>query len=194
MLLVRWFFGLLTVGVIIGGPVGFAAYRNANFRCFRAVEPGVLYRSGQMSQAGLERVLNDYGVRTVITLRDPAVSGKEPDWGEEEFCRKLDVKYIRIAPKRWGSLEGGPAPADAGVQTFLQVMDDPKNYPVLVHCFAGIHRTGAYVAVYRMEFEHWPNDRALDELRAGGYRNLDDEADVLGYLERYRPRRSPPTK
>jgi protein tyrosine/serine phosphatase len=194
MLIVRWFFGLLTVGVIVGGPIGYAAYRNANFRCFRVVEPGILYRSGQMSQAGLERVLNDYGIRTVVTLRDPSVSGKEPDWGEEEFCRKLDITYIRIAPKRWGSPDGGPAPADAGVQTFLQVMDNPKNYPVLVHCFAGIHRTGAYIAVYRMEFEHCSNDRAIDELRAGGYRNLDDEADVLGYLQNYRPRRSPPAK
>jgi protein tyrosine/serine phosphatase len=67
-------------------------------------------------------------------------------------------------------------------------MDDPANFPVLVHCFAGIHRTGAYVAVYRMEHDRWTNAEALDELRAFGYRNLDDEWDVLGYLEQYRPR------
>ena len=67
-------------------------------------------------------------------------------------------------------------------------MDDPANYPVLVHCFAGIHRTGAYMAVYRMEIDRWDNDAALDELRACGYRHLDDEWDVLGYLESYRPR------
>jgi protein tyrosine/serine phosphatase len=53
---------------------------------------------------------------------------------------------------------------------------------------AGIHRTGACVAIYRMEFDHWDNAAALDELRAGGYRHLDDEEDVLGYLENYRPR------
>jgi tyrosine-protein phosphatase SIW14 len=187
MSILRWCFGLLTLGVIVGGPVGYAAYRSANYRSFRAVEPGVLYRSGQMSQSGLERVLTDYGIRTVITLRDPAVSGKEPDWGEEEFCQKRDVKYIRIAPQHWWSADGGPAPADAGVQTFLHVMDDAANRPVLIHCFAGVHRTGAYLAVYRMEFEHWSNERAIEELRAT-YSNLDNEADVRGYLENYRPR------
>ena len=41
------------------------------------------------------------------------------------------------------------------------VMADPGNYPVLVHCFAGIHRTGAYCAVYRMEFERWDNADAM---------------------------------
>jgi protein tyrosine/serine phosphatase len=187
MSIVRWCFGLLTVGAIVGGPLGYAAYRNANYRCFRAVEPGVLYRSGQLSQSGLERVLTDYGIRTVITLRDPSVSGKEPDWGEEEFCQKRDVKYIRIPPQRWSSPGGGPALADAGVQTFLRVMDDAANRPVLIHCFAGVHRTGAYLAVYRMEFEHWSNERAIEELRAT-YSNLDNEADVRGYLEHYRPR------
>ena len=44
------------------------------------------------------------------------------------------------------------------------------------------------VAVYRMELEHWTNDEALNELRTCGYRNLDDEWDVLSYLECYRPR------
>ncbi len=35
---------LLTVAILIGGPSAYAAYRNANFRNFRVVEPGVLYR------------------------------------------------------------------------------------------------------------------------------------------------------
>jgi tyrosine-protein phosphatase SIW14 len=67
-------------------------------------------------------------------------------------------------------------------------MDNPDNYPVLVHCFGGIHRTGAYCAIYRMEYEHWSNAQAIAELRAGGYKDLDDEWDLLGYLEQYRPR------
>src|SRR5438874_2131240 len=135
MRLLPWLFGPLTAAVVVGGPVGYAAYRNAHYRNFRVVTPGVLYRSGQLSRDGLDRVLHDYGIRTVVTLRDPDVSKKEPDWGEEEFCRQSDVRYVRIAPQRWWSPTGGPAPAEAGVKTFLAVMDDPANYPVLVHCF-----------------------------------------------------------
>ena len=38
---------------------------------------------------------------------------------------------------------------------FLAVMDNRANYPVLVHCFAGIHRTGTMCAVFRMEYHGW---------------------------------------
>jgi protein tyrosine/serine phosphatase len=186
---IRFLLGTLVVAVIVGLPVGYASYRNTHFRNFSVVKPGVLYRSGQMSVAGLERVIHDHGIRTVITLRDADVEGeKPPDWREEAYCREQHIQYIRIRPRMWSSPVGGPVPAETGVKRFVAAMDDPANYPVLVHCMAGIHRTGACVAIYRMEFDHWDNAAALDELRAGGYRNLDDEWDVLGYLEHYRPR------
>src|SRR5437762_1483237 len=58
----------------------------------------------------------------------------------------------------------------------------------MIHCFAGVHRTGAFCAVYRMEYQHWTNAEAIAELRACGYRDLDDEWDLLDYLESYVPR------
>ena len=67
-------------------------------------------------------------------------------------------------------------------------MADPTNYPVLVHCFAGVHRTGAYCAVYRMEYEHWSNAEAVDEIKAHGYEQIEEQNDILGYLQTYVPR------
>jgi hypothetical protein len=64
-------------------------------------------------------------------------------------------------------------------------MRNPANHPVLVHCFAGIHRTGAFCAIYRMEFDHWTNAQAIREMRNLGY--TDDHMDVQAYLENYRP-------
>lgn len=180
---------LLVLAIIIGLPAGYASFRNSNFRNFRVVEPGVLYRSGQLSSRGMERVLHDYGIRTVVTLRDAEIEGEQPpDWQEEAFCKKMDIQHVRIRPQRWWSPTGGPVPAESGVKKFLAVMDDPANFPVLIHCMAGIHRTGAHIAIYRMEHDRWSNERALQELRDCGYDHLDDEWDVLGYLESYQPR------
>src|SRR5437763_14161194 len=72
----RFVLGTLVVAVIVGLPAGYAAYRNTHFRNFRVVEPGVLYRSGQMTLAGLERIVNDHGIRTIVTLRDAEVEGE----------------------------------------------------------------------------------------------------------------------
>jgi len=173
----------LVVLALIAAPIALAMHQQAQTRNFRVVQPGVLYRSGQLTNEGLKRILNDYRIKTVINLRDGQTRA---DVAEEEFCKSEDIQFVRILPSQWGDV-GGSVPVEAGVRKFREIMSDPKNYPVLVHCFAGIHRTGAYCAVYRMEFEHWTNARAIAEMKACGYTSLDDELDILGFMEQYRP-------
>jgi tyrosine-protein phosphatase SIW14 len=64
-------------------------------------------------------------------------------------------------------------------------MRDPANHPVLIHCFAGIHRTGTFCAVYRMDFQGWSSREAIAEMRTLGFATLDECQDVLGFLEHY---------
>jgi tyrosine-protein phosphatase SIW14 len=173
---------LVVLGLIIG-PVVFALHQQAQMRNFRVVREGVLYRSGQMTRAGLQRVFFDYGIKTVICLRDGTQAS---DQAEEAFCNSEEVSFVRIPPTFWGDMGGAP-PAEEGVRKFREVLSDPANYPVLVHCLAGIHRSGIFTAIYRMEFEHWTNAEAMAEMRACGYVELDEHVDVLGYLESYRP-------
>jgi protein tyrosine/serine phosphatase len=184
----RWLFSLVILALLVGGPLGYSHFRQAQLRNFRVVRDGVLYRSGQMSLSGLKLVVQDYRIKTVISLRDAVHEGdRPPDWREEAWCQAEEITYHRIRQERWWASDE-TVPAEKGIERFRKIMDDPANYPVLIHCFAGIHRTGAYCAVYRMEYEHWSNEKAIDEMRACGYRNIDDEFDLLGYLEKYQPR------
>lgn len=184
----RYVFGILILALVIAGPAGYAAYRPKHVRNLRLVHDGVLFRSGQLSLTGLKQVLHDHGIKTVVTLRDAATPGDAPpDRAEEDYCQAQEINYHRISPRTWWAPDGS-VPAEEGVRRFRQVMDEPTNYPVLIHCFAGLHRTGAYCAIYRMEYERWTNRQAIAEMRALGYRDIDDEWDLLGYLESYRPR------
>jgi tyrosine-protein phosphatase SIW14 len=180
--------GLCVVVLLIGGPVGYAYYRQTNLRNFHAVREGVLYRSGQMTIAGLKSVVHDHGIKTVVSLRDSVYSNDPPpDLAEENYCLAEAIRYVRISPRSWWAPDGS-IPAEIGVNRFLEVMDDPTNYPVLIHCFGGIHRTGAFCAVYRMDKQHWTNEQAIQELRAGGYKELTDDWDLLHFLKKYQPR------
>jgi protein tyrosine/serine phosphatase len=184
----RIFLGSLIAILLTVGPVAYWQYRQPFHRNLRVVQDGVLYRSGQLSLAGLDWAIRDYGIKTVITLRDSS-SPKEtaPDSDEYEFCLGRGVAYYRIAPRSW-SPEDGSIPADEGVSKFLKILDNPANHPVLIHCFGGVHRTGAFTAIYRMEYDQWSNQQAIAELRANGYTTLEDDWNLLDFLEDYRPR------
>ena len=70
-------------------------------------------------------------------------------------------------------------------------MDDPANYPVLIHCRAGLHRTGVLVAVYRMEYDRWSPSEAVREMLENGFgRFACDESNeyISQYILTYRPR------
>ena|SRR5579884_2683251 len=187
---IPYILGSLIAAIICGGPLAFGLYYKSNYRNLRVVREGVLYRSGQLSLPALKRAIHEYDFRTVVSMRDGTHPGEPPpDLREERYCTKEGIRFLRVAscPGFW-NWTNGDAPAMVGVRQFLAIMDDPKNYPVLVHCWGGIHRSGAFCAVYRMEYEHWTNERAIGELRALGYKNIDDEWDILGFLQQYRPR------
>ena len=63
--------------------------------------------------------------------------------------------------------------------------------PILLHCKAGLHRTGRLTAIYRIEFHGWSPGEALRELRANGYGYVAaSEADdfVVQFIQNYKPR------
>jgi tyrosine-protein phosphatase SIW14 len=192
----RWQFVLAAtvLGVVAASPLVYSMNHNWHMRGLRVVEPGKLYRSGQLTPQGFERVLHEQGIKTVITLRTSRTSGLPPDTWEEGICAARGVKHVRIVPRVWGADEKGEIPAEQGVKEFLAVMDDPTNYPVLVHCFAGIHRTGTMCAIYRMEYQGWTAERSIEEMEYYGFAPEDMHEHIGGYLRDYQPRRKPADK
>lgn len=174
--------GVVAVAVAVAAPIAVGQWQASKLRNFDVVRPRVLYRSAQLSPAGLARLVQDHGIRTVVNLRD----GSSPaDQVEEKFCLDRGLKFVRIWPHEWDGVQG-TASVEKGLTKFLDVVRDPANQPVLVHCFRGVHRTGAYVAVYRVEFEGWTVERALAEMVGHGYVQLDEHIDVKGYFASYR--------
>jgi tyrosine-protein phosphatase SIW14 len=177
--------------LIVGVPARYAMMQRASMRNFRVVEPQTIFRSGLMSPAGLERTIREQGIRTVVTLRaeEDGSLKHDVDRAEEALCRSLGIRYEKLAYRNWEA-PNGPPPADRTVREFFEIMDQRNEIgPVLVHCLAGKHRTGAYIALYRMEYQGWSNAEAIADMQNAGYDEIDDEPDVKGYLERYVPRR-----
>src|SRR5439155_25412452 len=85
-----------------------------------------------------------------------------------ELCRQLGVRYVFLGPDLV-SRKRVPYDRPPAIDRFLALMDDPETYPVLLHCRAGLHRTGVMVAVYRMEYQGWSHEQAYEEMKANGF-------------------------
>jgi protein tyrosine/serine phosphatase len=120
---------------------------------FGTVREGVLYRSGQPRGLGLAWVKH-FGIRTLVNLRKPHSDGT-PE--EKAFAAANGLNFYNF------SIGSSHADIEQTVARFLAIVDDQSNWPILVHCSRGKERSGVLSAVFRIEYDRWPNDRALEE-------------------------------
>ena len=185
---------MLAVLAAAGCVGGYFGFWQAQLKRFQVVREGVLYRSGQPSEFGLRYLVRQRGVRTVLSLQlydfrlyrgwlDPG----QPD-GERE---SQYVAALGARPLQWamGEEKSWPWLTPWQFEEFYRLFDDPENLPVVVHCQGGRHRTGTISALFRLEYDRWPVERALAEMysfKFGGAIRL-QEHNLRTYLPRPRP-------
>lgn len=93
------------------------------------------------------------GFRSVLTLR----SAKDGvDTLRERFLVENNrMRYFNIPP-------ASSLPNSKQVDEFLQIAKDPANHPMLINC-AFAERVAAYMMIFRIREEGWPEDKALEE-------------------------------
>jgi hypothetical protein len=184
---------LLLIGVL---PVVYHRAVYAHQKRLRVVDPGRVYRCGQLTAAGFRDAIDRFGIRTVVNLQDEF---PDPDLNrsyfdrstvrESELCDELGVRYVFISPDLLRPRQV-PARRPAAIEEMLAVFDDPDNYPILIHCRAGLHRTGCMAAVYRREYQGWTASQAVAEMRAHGFGDsvcTSANEYVRQYVTTYRP-------
>lgn len=135
---------------------GLLARKHLVWKRFAVVEPGVLYRSGMLKPWQLRQTVAKYGIKTVFSLTFTR------NQLEEDTCAQLGVE------RHFHYLSGDGVGTDDPYLAFLSLIRDPAKHPMLVHCSAGVQRTGGAVVVFRCAVQGWNIERALDEMNAMG--------------------------
>jgi tyrosine-protein phosphatase SIW14 len=117
-----------------------------------------VYRGAQPTELGFQS-LAKLGVKIVVDLR---LIGEHSQADEQRMVESNGMKYVSVP------MRGMHTPTDEQVSKVLALLDDTTIGPVFVHCKRGADRTGAVIACYRVEHDHWKNDQALHEARSLG--------------------------
>ena len=157
-----------TLLVLIGTAAVIAWYMGVRDQFFPTnfgvVEPGRVYRSGQISH----RVIRDALVRNHIGVIIDLSSKWEdtPDArAERATAAELGVQRINLTLR--GNGLGDPAVYPQVLADIVKANREGK--PVLVHCQSGAQRTGGIIAAYRILVEGHPPDAAFAEMEDYGH-------------------------
>jgi predicted protein tyrosine phosphatase len=138
---------------------------------WRTVEEGSLYRSGQLTDTLVERTLEKHGITVIVDLTHE-VPGDEYQQAERQAADDLGIRHTRFPLKGDGT---------GKIENYADAIEElvrskRAGERVLVHCAAGVQRTGGVLAFYRLLVEQRSPDFVLHELRRNWWRPNDNPA------------------
>jgi len=153
---------LFGLGGLFGGKYVYDMNINHNFE---TITEGKLYKSGVIPPDELETYVKKYHIKSIVDLRFP---GTGDDVNNPENAAELAAEKNAVAKiKGVNYFNDGSdqVPTKDNLNLFYKIMDNPANYPVLIHCYHGVGRAELYSAVYRIEYENWDKDEARTSTR-----------------------------
>ena len=156
------------------GIPAFAESSLRGIKNFHQIDEHV-FRGAQPTDEGLQ-YLAKIGVKIVIDLREAG----QRSLAEARVATAAGMQYVNVP------MGGLTPPTDAEITKVLQLLEDHSAGPVFVHCMRGADRTGAVIAAYRIQHDHWENARALKEAMLDGMSFF--QYPRQSYIRNFRPR------
>ncbi len=177
--------GIAILVLVLIGTGKYVYDRHINHN-FMTITDGKVYKSGVIPPDEIADYVQKYHIKSIIDLRFP---GTGDDVNNPEIPAELTAENEAVAKLpgvNYFNNGCDQVPEQKNVDSFLKIMDNPANYPVLIHCYHGIGRSQLFSALYRIEYEGWTNEEARSKAAFPVMFSSFDDATPKGeYLKAY---------
>ena len=154
---------LIAIAVILGvGKYVYDMHINHNFE---TITEGKVYKSGVIPPDEIADYVKKYHIKSIVDLRFPGTGDdvNNPEIPAELTAEKVAVE--KIDGVYYFNNGSDQVPKQKNLDVFFKIMDNPENYPVLIHCYHGVGRAEMYSAIYRIEYENMDPNQARTSTR-----------------------------
>lgn len=179
----------IVLGVVLIGVGKYVYDMNINHN-FETITEGKVYKSGVIPPDEIKDYVQKYHIKSIVDLRFPGTADlvNNPEIPEELTAEKEAV--AKIPGVNYFNNGSDQVPNQKNLDTFFKIMDNPDNYPVLIHCYHGVGRAEMYSALYRIEYEGFTNEQARQGVRTMiKFSSFDDGTPKGEYLKAYKSRK-----
>ncbi len=181
---------VITLSIIILLFVGKYVYDMNINNNFETITEGKVYKSGVIPPDEIASYVKKYNIKSIVDLRFPGTADlvNNPEIPQELTAEKEAIAKIKGV--NYFNNGSDQVPTQENVNSFLKIMDDKANYPVLIHCYHGVGRAEMYSAIYRIEYENFTNEEARKNVRTLiKFSSFDDGKPKGEYLMHYKSRK-----
>ena len=114
-----------------------------------------LYRSAQPTAEGFAAAQSALKVLTVINLRESQ--------SDAALLTGLNIAELSVPMNALNIKQ------EDVIKALKLIKAGEAKGPVLVHCKHGADRTGVVIAMYRIVYQGWSKEQAIDEMKHGGF-------------------------
>jgi protein tyrosine/serine phosphatase len=147
---------LLAVLSLVVLAVCLAAYRHHHrYKHVAVHEPGMVYRSAWVEPDVMSELIEQHQIRAVVNLCNPGEMGEQRWVDQRRAVTNAGARLIEL-----------PMPltvnaADPAIAEHLQVLANPDNYPMLIHCQHGVTRTAKLLTIYDIVYRNMSAEESL---------------------------------
>ncbi|MFO0918192.1 MAG: hypothetical protein U0872_07750 [Planctomycetaceae bacterium] len=156
---------LTLVGIAAIGILGYRQHHR--YKHFAVHEPGQVYRCGWVAADVMGELVQKYQAKTVINLCRPGEMGPTRAADERAAVEEAGAKLLELP------LPDTADPHDPRIAEHMTALNDPANYPMIIHCQHGVNRTARTIAMYEVLVHHADGEAAIRRMPRFGRKDYE---------------------